>query len=90
MTSKYEYASKMCTSEFGWKLKNYTKFEYAMEKICEILIFCKVSNCTGYVSIGTQNLLKVQKWLSTGTQSLIPVLKFNGRYSGGLEPVLKA
>ena len=32
----FEYASEMCTSGFGWKLKHYAKFEYAIEENCEI------------------------------------------------------
>ena len=36
MPSKFEYASEMCTSGFGWKLKHYAKFEYAIEENCEI------------------------------------------------------
>ena len=36
MSSKFEYASEMCTSGFGSKLQQYAKFEYAMEENCEI------------------------------------------------------
>ena len=36
MPSKFEYAFEMDTSAFGWKLKLYAKFRYAMEENCEM------------------------------------------------------